>query len=110
MRLKDRVAIITGTGDGQGRAAALRFVHEGARVVGCDLNAEAAAATESLVAEHGGEFLSLAPLDLTREEDVTTLVDRTVERYGESTWCTTTPQRLGSEPRWAPRWRTSSSR
>jgi meso-butanediol dehydrogenase/(S,S)-butanediol dehydrogenase/diacetyl reductase len=82
MRLQGRVAIITGTGDGQGRAAALRFVREGARVVGCDLNAEAAAVTESQVAEHGGEFLSLAPLDLTREEDVATLVDRTVERYG----------------------------
>ena len=39
MRLTGKRVIITGTGDGQGRAAALRFTAEGARVVGCDLNA-----------------------------------------------------------------------
>jgi meso-butanediol dehydrogenase/(S,S)-butanediol dehydrogenase/diacetyl reductase len=39
--LSDKVALITGTGGTQGRAAALRFTAEGAHVVGCDVNAEA---------------------------------------------------------------------
>ncbi|MGZ7087661.1 MAG: SDR family NAD(P)-dependent oxidoreductase, partial [Ilumatobacteraceae bacterium] len=37
-RLTGKVALITGTGVGMGRAAALRFAAEGASVVGCDLN------------------------------------------------------------------------
>jgi NAD(P)-dependent dehydrogenase (short-subunit alcohol dehydrogenase family) len=44
-RLKDKVCIITGTGDGMGRAAALLFCSEGAKVVGCDLNARSRFAT-----------------------------------------------------------------
>jgi meso-butanediol dehydrogenase / (S,S)-butanediol dehydrogenase / diacetyl reductase len=81
-RLSGKVVIITGTGDGQGRAAALRFVAEGARVVGCDLNAESAAETEDQVEATGGEFLSIAPLDLTLEDNVAELVATAVERFG----------------------------
>jgi NAD(P)-dependent dehydrogenase (short-subunit alcohol dehydrogenase family) len=44
-RLKDKVCIITGTGDGMGRAAALLFCAEGAKVVGCDINAQKAELT-----------------------------------------------------------------
>ena len=39
-RLKDKVCIITGTGSGMGRAAALLFCKEGANVVGPDINAD----------------------------------------------------------------------
>ena len=45
MKLANKVVVITGTGDGQGRAAARRFAAEGATLVGCDLNAAAAALT-----------------------------------------------------------------
>ena len=41
-RLDGKVAVITGTGGGQGRAAALLFSAEGATVVGCDLKADGA--------------------------------------------------------------------
>jgi meso-butanediol dehydrogenase / (S,S)-butanediol dehydrogenase / diacetyl reductase len=82
MRLEGKVVIITGTGDGQGRAAALRFAAEGAHVAGCDLNAEAAAETESQVRAAGGTLLSIAPLDLTHEDDVAKLMATTVERFG----------------------------
>jgi NAD(P)-dependent dehydrogenase (short-subunit alcohol dehydrogenase family) len=82
MRLEGKAVIITGTGDGQGRAAALRFAAEGARVVGCDLNADAAAETELLVRAAGGEFLSLGGLDLTVERDVNTLVTTAVDHLG----------------------------
>jgi NAD(P)-dependent dehydrogenase (short-subunit alcohol dehydrogenase family) len=36
-RLQGKIALITGTADGQGRAAALAFAREGAKIVGCDL-------------------------------------------------------------------------
>mgnify|MGYP000318307850 CR=1 FL=1 len=39
-RLEGKIALITGTGGGQGRAAALLFAREGAKVVGCDLKVE----------------------------------------------------------------------
>ena len=42
-RLQGKVAIITGTGSGMGRAAALMFAREGAKVVGCDINPAAGA-------------------------------------------------------------------
>jgi NAD(P)-dependent dehydrogenase (short-subunit alcohol dehydrogenase family) len=46
------------------------------------LNAEAAAETESQVRAAGGTFLSIAPLDLTREDDVAKLTETAVERFG----------------------------
>src|SRR6516225_994903 len=66
-RLEGKVAVITGTGDGMGRSAALRFCAEGARVVGCDINDETAAETLRLVREAGGEMECLYPLDLSDE-------------------------------------------
>jgi meso-butanediol dehydrogenase/(S,S)-butanediol dehydrogenase/diacetyl reductase len=56
--------LITGTGGGQGRAAALSFAGEGARVVGCDLKVEGAQETVEAVEAAGGEMVSMAPVDL----------------------------------------------
>ena len=53
-RLAGKVALITGTGVGMGRAAALRFAAEGATVVGCDLNPQTSEETVRLVREAGG--------------------------------------------------------
>lgn len=63
-RLEGRVAVITGTGKGMGRAAALRFAQEGARVVGCDLDAEASEAVVREVRAAGGVMSATAPVDL----------------------------------------------
>ena len=63
-RLDGKVALITGTGGGQGRAAAERFCAEGARVVGCDLNAAENARTVELVKAAGGKMAGMAPVDL----------------------------------------------
>jgi meso-butanediol dehydrogenase/(S,S)-butanediol dehydrogenase/diacetyl reductase len=63
-RLDDKVALITGTGGGQGRAAALRFAGEGAKIVGCDVKVEGNAETVDLVTRAGGEMVGFAPVDL----------------------------------------------
>lgn len=56
-RLAGKVVCISGIGRGQGRAAALRFAAEGARVIGCDLNPEEGARTAADA--HGGvEFVT----------------------------------------------------
>jgi meso-butanediol dehydrogenase/(S,S)-butanediol dehydrogenase/diacetyl reductase len=82
-RLRVKVALITGTAGGQGRAAAIRFAAEGARVVGCDVNAEGAAETQRLVAAAGGQMASLAPIDLTDEDQVRAWIDFAVDRFGD---------------------------
>jgi NAD(P)-dependent dehydrogenase (short-subunit alcohol dehydrogenase family) len=67
-RLEGKVAFITGTGGGQGRAAAELFARHGARVVGCDLKGEGAQSTLDAVTEQGGEMVSLHPLDLSEAD------------------------------------------
>lgn len=64
-RLADKIALITGIGGGMGRAAALRFTAEGARVVGCDVNEGSLAETVRLVRAAGGEIEGFAPVDLS---------------------------------------------
>jgi meso-butanediol dehydrogenase/(S,S)-butanediol dehydrogenase/diacetyl reductase len=81
-RLAGKTALITGTGGGQGRAAAVLFAREGARVVGCDVKTAGAAETVDMVKAAGGEMVSLAPLDLTDEADVARWIAFAVEAYG----------------------------
>jgi meso-butanediol dehydrogenase/(S,S)-butanediol dehydrogenase/diacetyl reductase len=63
-RLQGKVALITGTGGGQGRAAALLFASEGATVVGCDVKSDGAAETVAMVTAAGGSMTSMHPVDL----------------------------------------------
>lgn len=63
-RLKNKVALITGTGGGQGRAAALRFTAEGALVVGCDVKVDGNRETLELVKAAGGSMVAMEPVDL----------------------------------------------
>ncbi len=81
-RLKGKTDVITGTGGGQGRAAALLFAREGASIVGCDLKADGAAETVELVRAAGGRMESLHPLDLSDEAEVARLVRFAVDTYG----------------------------
>ncbi len=59
MRLKGKVAVITGAASGIGRASALLFAGEGAAVAACDINEDGAAETVSLIRKTGGEALSV---------------------------------------------------
>ncbi len=81
-RLEGKVAIITGTAQGMGRAAALRFAREGARIVGCDINVEGNRRTVLQVRENGGSMVSLEPVDLSDPNAARSLVDLTERTYG----------------------------
>jgi NAD(P)-dependent dehydrogenase (short-subunit alcohol dehydrogenase family) len=67
--LRDKVVLISGTAGGQGRAAALAFAREGAKVFGCDIKADEAEETVRLVARAGGAMRSMHPLDLSEFEN-----------------------------------------
>ncbi|MBL8551251.1 MAG: SDR family oxidoreductase [Hyphomonadaceae bacterium] len=81
-RLKGKVALITGVAGGQGRAAALAFAREGAKVVGCDLKKEAAERTVQMVREAGGEMVAMAPVDLSSEAETIAWVDEAARVFG----------------------------
>lgn len=81
-RLEGKVALITGTGTGIGRAAALLFAREGARVAGCDLDADTAEETVRLVTAAGGEMISTAPVDLAEAAAVSAWVADAMSQYG----------------------------
>jgi NAD(P)-dependent dehydrogenase (short-subunit alcohol dehydrogenase family) len=81
-RLKDKVCIITGTGSGMGRAAALLFASEGAQVVGCDINVDSAQATLDAVRAAGGRMQSLHPCNMSVRTDVDRLMDFAQQTFG----------------------------
>jgi NAD(P)-dependent dehydrogenase (short-subunit alcohol dehydrogenase family) len=82
-RLSGKIALITGTAGGQGRAAALRFADEGARIVGCDLDEAGAKETANLVEAARGSMRSLAPVNLSDEDHVKAWIDFAVSEYGD---------------------------
>ncbi|WP_411092070.1 SDR family NAD(P)-dependent oxidoreductase [Streptomyces sp. 049-1] len=81
-RLEGKVALISGTARGQGRAAALRFAAEGALVVGGDLLHEEAVETQRFIAREGGTALTPGPLDVADEQSVRAWVDEAVDAFG----------------------------
>jgi NAD(P)-dependent dehydrogenase (short-subunit alcohol dehydrogenase family) len=83
-RLEGKVAVITGTGGGQGRVAAQLFASHGARIVGCDLKAEASHETARMVCAAGGDMVSYpAPLDLSNEAAVDAFLTFAVDQFGD---------------------------
>lgn len=81
-RLEGKVALITGTGSGQGRAAAVLFAKEGAKVIGCDLNVDGAKQTVAMAKDAGGEMVSMQPVDLGDGNQVKKWIDFAVKTYG----------------------------
>lgn len=81
-RLEGKVALITGTAGGQGRAAALLFAREGARVFGCDVKVNETLETVRMVRDAGGLMDALAPVDLSDDPQVRDWMTRAIELHG----------------------------
>jgi meso-butanediol dehydrogenase / (S,S)-butanediol dehydrogenase / diacetyl reductase len=81
-RLAGKVALITGTGSGQGRAAALLFAREGAKIAGCDVQVGDQDQTVRLVRAAGGEMYSAAPVDLGDPGQAAAWVDGAAAHFG----------------------------
>jgi len=87
MRLKDKVAIVTGAGSirpgiGNGKATAILFAREEAKVVAVDRNLEAAEETVRIIENEGGEAIAVQA-DVTKESDARKLVEATISKYGK---------------------------
>jgi len=82
MRLKGKVAIITGSGSGIGRATAELFAQEGARLVIADLIGERAEETVQRIIAAGGEAIAIE-MDVSKIETVEAMVAQTLETYGQ---------------------------
>lgn len=81
-RLEDKVAIITGSATGMGRAAAVLFAREGARVTVADRNVPESRRTVAMVDEVGGDAL-FVETDVSKAEQVGNVVEQTIRRFGK---------------------------
>jgi len=82
MDFKGKVALITGAGNGIGRAAAIGFSSRGAKVVVVDRDQAAGEATAGILRQQGGESLFVAA-DVTKSADVQAYVKATMDAYGQ---------------------------
>jgi meso-butanediol dehydrogenase / (S,S)-butanediol dehydrogenase / diacetyl reductase len=81
MLLANKIALITGTGAGIGRATALLFAQEGAKVVAQDVNAGAAEETVQLIKTAAGEAVPIGG-DVAASADASVMVKKAVDTYG----------------------------
>ncbi len=80
--LDGKTALISGTGRGIGRAVALEFARQGARVFGADLDISENNETIQLVREAGGVMSGLAPVDLSSQDGADAWVQAAVDEFG----------------------------
>lgn len=82
MRLKDRVAIVTGGGAGIGRSVCVNMVKEGAKVVVADINRETAQETADTLTKEGGDAMAFQ-MDVTQKSAVQTMAAEALKAYGK---------------------------
>ena len=81
MRLTGKVSIITGAGQGIGRATALKFASEGARVAVCDINLDSVNETVREILAKGGEAAAFR-IDVTDKDSITKMVEGVMAKWG----------------------------
>ncbi len=81
-RLLDKVAIVTGAGDGIGRGIARRFASEGASVVIAELKPEAGQKTAAEISQDFGTKAKFVATDVTKKDNILAMVDTTVSTFG----------------------------
>ncbi|MEH6549889.1 MAG: glucose 1-dehydrogenase [Pseudomonadales bacterium] len=79
--LQDKIGLVTGSGMGIGRAIALTYAREGAKVVVADFNVEAGQETVALIKAAGGDAFFVQG-DVSKEEQVETTIQAVVDHYG----------------------------
>lgn len=79
--LEDKVALVTGGGSGIGRASALTFAREGAKVIVADVVVEGGEETMQMIREAGGEAI-FVKADVSKAAEVEALINKAVETYG----------------------------
>jgi len=85
-RMKNKVAIVTGAGSvgpgwGNGKATAVLFAREGAKVFAVDVNLKAAEETKSIIEKEGG-ICTIQKADVTKANEVKAVVDQCIKTYG----------------------------
>lgn len=80
-KLDGKVAFITGAGSGMGKAQAILYASEGAKVIIADINEETVNQTASDIKAHGGEALPVT-IDVSNKESVDHAVKQGVEAFG----------------------------
>ena len=79
--LIDKVALITGSGSGIGRSAAILFSQAGAKISVADVNAEHGTATVNLIEANGGQAI-FVECDVSKPENVRSMISTTVKAFG----------------------------
>jgi 3-oxoacyl-[acyl-carrier protein] reductase len=82
MRLKDKIALVTGAAGDIGAATAKRFAEEGAALILSDINEEGCKLVMDDIVKNGGKRGSFIRADVTREEDILTMFSKIKKDYG----------------------------
>ncbi|MCH7731771.1 MAG: 3-oxoacyl-[acyl-carrier-protein] reductase [Candidatus Marinimicrobia bacterium] len=79
--LKNKIVVVTGAGQGIGKATAIRFANEGSKVVVAEYNSTTGKAVSDMIAESGGNSL-FVQVDISKRESVQKMVSETMKKFG----------------------------
>ena len=96
-QVEGKVALVTGGASGIGRATALTFAREGAKLIIADMNEEGGQQTVHMITEQGGDAI-FVQTDITQAQAVEAMISKAVETYG-CLDCAHNNAGVGSRPR-----------